>query len=443
MVGVVSSLEEGAENFKNIGFWASPEQIEDPGVFRKELTMEERTCMCLEVASRAKKSSGWKEIYEFICENLAELEKVNYRREFWYKLVTLMGKKGRKDLLDLIERKKRELKGGWKKVYDNITQEFLVKLEARGLIKRIPAKPIDFLVDESGKLESLKAKITDIMINIDKYKGLVYVEKAGIAEQLKDLTKLGFIVVTGQGFPTVFFRRFAQYHKLYILHDADKSGQDIERCIVQGSEHIKKIDKSYALKFIVENAVGLGLTKEDAEKLGLPSIPESESRRKQGYLIRYELEALTALEIEGIPNPYLAYTLAKLKMIGVDLRPVLPDEREALRSSISWIIKRSVSEVVDEVAEEVADEMIKKYGNVKESDFKLRRDVLEEAARLMAERVYKSIVEEGINYEVYESDCAIMIVPGDGVRTSEEYVEKMMKETGADKIMRMLGDDAS
>jgi len=426
------------ENFKNIGFRASPESIEDPGIFRINLTLKERISLCIEIAKRAK-DSGWREVYEFICENLGDLEKVDYRREFWYSLVTLMSKKGRKDLLDQLERKKMELKGGWKKLYDNLTQEFLLKLEAKGIIKRIPAKPVDFLVDSSGKLESLKAKISDILSAVDRYKGLIYVEKAGVAEKLKDLVSLGFIVVTGQGFPTVFFRRFAQYHRLFILHDADKSGRDIERCIIEGSEHMKKIDKDYALKFIVENALGLGLAMEDAEKLGLPSIPESESRRKQGYLIRYELEALTALEAEGIANPYLAYVLAKMRLLGVDLRPILPSDHDALKSSIRWVVKRSVDEVVDDLAEEVVDEVLKKYGSVRESDFKLRRDVVEEGVKLVVKRLYDKIVEKGgVDYEVYETDTAIMIVPSDGVQTSEEYVEKLMEETGANKIIKIL-----
>jgi len=440
MTAIRSSVNADAESFKNIniGFRASPELIEDPGIFRKDLSLKERIGLCLEIAERAR-DDAWGEVYNFICENLGELEKVDYRREFWYMLVTLAGKKGRKDLLDLLERKRKELKRGWKKLYDNLTQEFLLKLEAKGIIKRIPAKPVDFLVDTSGKLESLKAKVSDILFNIDRYKGLIYVEKAGVAEKLKDLVSLGFIVITGQGFPTVFFRRFAQYHKLFILHDADKSGRDIERCITDGSEHMKKIDKDYALKFVVKNAVGLGLTIEDAEKLGLPSIPETESRRRRGYLIRYELEALTALEAEGITNPYLAYTLAKLKLLGADLKPSLPDDREALKSSISWIVKRSLNEIIDDLAEEVVDEVLKKYGSARETDFKLRRDAVEEGAKLIVKRLYDMIVEKkGIDYEVYESDTAIMMVPSGGAQTSEEYVEKLMEETGANKIIKML-----
>lgn len=59
----------------------------------------------------------------------------------------------------------------------------------------------------------------------------------------------------------------------------------------------------------------------------------SKACEKLGYEKRYELNALAALEAKGISNPYIAYTLAKLNLMSIDLKLHLPSGEEALKEA--------------------------------------------------------------------------------------------------------------
>jgi len=68
-----------------------------------------------------------------------------------------------------------------------------------------------------------------------------------------------------------------------------------------------------------------------------------------GYEKRYELDALATLETEEIGNPYIAYTLAKPKLMDFGLRVHLPLDEEALKEVARIALKRSLEPMIDDV----------------------------------------------------------------------------------------------
>jgi len=48
---------------------------------------------------------------------------------------------------------------------------------------------------------------------------------------------------------------------------------------------------------------------------------------------------------------------------------------------------RSIQKIMNKIADEVINEVIKKYRGIKELDFKIRKDILEEAAKITIAKI--------------------------------------------------------
>jgi len=405
-----------------------------------DLSLEERKRLCNYIADACR---DWKIVYKSICDHLDfVIDRALTQREIWYRLLMVAPKNVR----EFLERKVLELKKGWGDAYERIVYYFLLSLIGAGLSDEKEERPTELIMFPGKKdaltLDQFVSKCKEEGITpedkLAQYKIVIYVEKQHIAMRIRDLLELGAVIITGRGFPTKFLRRIAKKTKLLILADADKAGNDIKTSSKYGSKRHRKIGgEALAKRYSIPEAIEIGLTKEDAKKLNLFPIPETPKNRRLGYEERYELDALSVLEALGIKNPYLAYVVAKLKILCYDLRILLPSDEEALSRATDSVLTREVDTIIYDVAKKIAKEVVERVGSIKEDDFTLKREVLEEAVQLAVQEFKRAVMEHDIIPVVFDFDRKIKFVPN-GIHTTKEYEEYIIKSTGADKIIEML-----
>jgi len=321
--------------------------------------------------------------------------------------------------------------------YNYFAHDILVRLEAWGYIIRPPAKPLGFYIREN-----VQHIISDIIYeSIDQFKGIIYVEKAGVAKQLAPLSEIGYIIMAGQGFPTRLMREVAKKGKLFVLHDADKSGNDIYRVFSEGAKRLKRISKDYALKWIVEHARDIGLFYDDAVRLGLD--PEPEAKKYREYGLRYELQSLIKLKIRyGVENPYVAYAAYRLEKLGEDLRPRIlnPEEMYARRAVmiLSMLLHKKLADVSAKTAKEAVQLAVQR-GESLFDGFRLRKDLLESICVKALNELALELANAPPHIVVEDSDTTIVIGGISGFSSADEFVEKFKQKYGVYKIYDLLG----
>lgn len=447
MAGVAVSVEKVNEEFKNYkleGELARRVQEVARIVESKNgnLTTDERKELCYYIADAAR---DWKNVYKIgICDNLEfVVDKALTQREVWYRLMSVIPQ----EIYKFIERKALSLSGGWGECYARIVYYFLQALEAAGLADTKEERPTELIYIPERRepltlqqfvkwVQSQRKTVEEVL---KSYKLIIYVEKQHIAQRIVELRELGIAIVTGKGFPTRHLRKIARYGKLVVLVDADKSGGDIFYVFKRGSKRHRKIGgEQYARKYMVPGAIIIGLTEEDSRKLGLFPIPETPRRKKQGYLIRYELDALSALEAKGIKNPYLAYVVAKLKLLGFELKIRLPSDNEALGGAIEIVLSRSIHPYISKISKEVAKKTVEQGISIKEDDFTIKENVLRQAVQRAVQDLKEDLMKlKELEIEIWDVDRKIKFVPN-GIRTVEDYEKYFVEKTGADKIIEIL-----
>mgnify|MGYP000147265322 CR=1 FL=1 len=443
----VASIEKVGEDFKNYrleGELARRVQEVAKIVEAKngKLTLDERKKLCYYIADAAR---DWRDPYKkMICDNLDfVVDKAQTQREVWYRGVSVAPP----EIYKFIEEKAKVLKRGWADCYDRVVYYFLQALEAAGLADMKEERPTELIyIPERSEPLTLRQFVKwverqgkTIEEVLRSYKLIIYVEKQHIAQRIVELRELGIAIITGKGFPTRHLRKIAKYGKLVVLVDADKSGGDIFYVFKRGSKRHRKIGgEQYARKYMVPGAIIIGLTEEDAKKLGLFPIPETPRRKKQGYLVRYELDALSALEAKGIENPYLAYVVAKLKLLGFELKIRLPSDDKALGDAVEIVLSRSIRPYISKISKEVAKKVVEQGTSIKEDDFTIREDVLREAVQHAVQRLKEELMRlKELEIEMWDVDRKIKFVP-DEVHTVKDYEEWLIRSSGADKIIKML-----
>jgi len=407
---------------------------------RNNLSLEERKRLCHYIADAGR---DWKDVYHVVCDNIEfVVDKSITLREVWYRFMSVAPQ----EIQEFLEIKAQKLKKGWSSCYEQVVYYFLLALEAAGLSDMKEERPVEIIIAPIYGEMDLRSfedhvrlfgkTVEDIL---KSYKFVIFVEKIHVARRIAHvINDLGGAVIAGKGFPTRYLRMLAKAGKLIILTDADKSGGDITNVIRYGSKRHRRIGgESFAKKYAVEGAIEVGLTRKDAERLGLTPIPETKRARKLGYEKRYELDALAALEAKGISDPYTAYVLAKLKLIGFDLKVYLPPDEEALKNVVATVLKRCLEPIIDDVVSSAARTIINEFKNIKVDDFTLRREAIEEAVRLAGRELKERIKSAAIEPEVWDIERRIKIVPS-GVKTIKDYEEYLLHTTGAIKIMELL-----
>lgn len=237
-----------------------------------------------------------------------------------------------------------------KQGYATYRDDLWTSIEQKYGLERPEAKPIGVIYNlgEELPIESFEAIYY-------RARGFIFVEKADEAEDLKELSLHGWTIVAGQGFSTRLIRQLFKQdgRPVLALHDCDTAGEWIYRVFDMGSKRTKHLQLS------LDNVIDLGLHEEDAIKLGLPPRPEAKKYQKFREE-RYELSALAVLKTRyGVDNPVLAYTVAKMKKMGIRVTPEPEELKILLKYKIERQVGHSIRELVDELYEIV--ELPSKY----------------------------------------------------------------------------------
>ena len=326
-----------------------------------------------------------------------------------------------------------------KEAYKYFTQDFLDRLEAWGVIEKPPADPIGFFIVEG--VEHAIEEINNYIDKLKEFKGIIYVEKRSAALRLAPLSEIGFIILAGKGFPTRLMREFAKKGRLFVYHDADKSGNDIYRVFSEGAKRLKRIDISYAMRWIVPHAKDVGLFYEDAVKLGVE--PEPEARGRQGK--RYELEALYAKlrQDYGIENGHIAYVSYQLeKKYGIDLKPKVIDPKEMYARKaemlLSLVIDITLAEIVRKKSGEVIDSVYQ-GGQAILDGYKLREDILKKITYESLAELSRVLVKSPPAIEIRPWDLTIIIGGIEGFVDEKDFEIKFKEKYGVNKMYELLG----
>ncbi|RLI80389.1 hypothetical protein DRP05_01025 [Archaeoglobales archaeon] len=226
--------------------------------------------------------------------------------------------------------------------YATYRDDLWTSLEKKYGLERPEAKPLGVIYTLGEELPI--EKFDEVYY---RARGFIFVEKADEAEDLSELSFHGWAIIAGQGFSTRLMRQLFKQdgRPVLALHDCDTAGEWIYRVFDMGSKRTKH------LQLNLENVIDLGLHEEDAIKLGLPPRPEAKKYQKYRRE-RFELSALAVLKTRyGVENPVLAYTVAKMKKMGIRITPTPEELRFLLRYEIKSQIRRSIKELVDKLYE--------------------------------------------------------------------------------------------
>jgi len=226
--------------------------------------------------------------------------------------------------------------------YATYRDDLWPSIEKQYGLERPEAKPIGVIYDRG-----IERPISEFERVYYRARGFIFVEKADEAEDLKELSHHGWAIVAGQGFSTRLMRQLFKEdgRPVLALHDCDTAGEWIYRVFDIGSRRTRH------LQLWLENVVDLGLHEDDASLLALPSQPEAGKFRKF-RTSRIELSALSVLKVRwNVENPVLAYTIAKMKKLGIRITPKPEEAKELLKELVEERIKEAFDEISDKLWE--------------------------------------------------------------------------------------------
>lgn len=226
-------------------------------------------------------------------------------------------------------------------------------LEQKHGLVRPRAKPYGVVYDRGKKYEI--ERLGEVW---EQARGFIFTETLEDGEDLQVLSEYGWTIIAGggmAGFPTRQIRQLLKkdYRPVLVFHDSDISGRGIYRALGFETRRTSHLDIALG-----DRVTDLGLTEEDAKKLGLRSRPEPP---KYKGVPRFETSALILLEKRmGIENPKLAYVVAKMIVLGVTLSPTEKSKEKLLslwlRIKIKDALRNLISNAVDDAMEELKPE---------------------------------------------------------------------------------------
>lgn len=275
-----------------------------------------------------------------------------YLRDVFYMIGDLLGSKIGKEIT------KEDY--DWyntKQGYATLRDDVWTDIEQKHGLKRPKAWSYGIVFDNNVEhsLESLKEKMESGLQYIwDQARGFIFVEKGGVAKKLKVLSKFGWTIFAGKGYPERLLRKLLKEEEkkrpVLVLHDWDQDGQGILRTMESETRRTKHLD--IALR---ERVTDLGLTRDDIKKLKLPTRP---SPPKYKGKPRVEISGLAVLKVRmDIENPILAYTVAKMLALGLVLSPFEIAKKDLLGRHLRWTLTEGLSSTVNDVIEEFIEDL--------------------------------------------------------------------------------------
>lgn len=295
-----------------------------------------------------------------------------------------------------------------KQGYATYRDDVWIEIEQKDGLTRPLAKPIGVVYDE-GK----EYPISHLEIIWDQARAFIFVEKAGDASAIQELSDYGYTIVAGQGYPTRLMRKLLKNDKriVLVLHDLDHDGKGIYRALGLPTRRTKHLDIAMG-----ERVIDLGLTEKDVKALKLPTRPSPPKYKGEERVELSGLEVLSLPTRMGIDNPILAYTVAKLLAMGLKLSPTEVDKMEMMKRHIRWALTKGLKGIVEEAVEEIVEEI---EDNPKFEGTAVKGEL--EDLEILAEGLKEKLVESGLT----QAEKTNFLSEDD---IHEEAVEKLANE---------------
>jgi len=297
------------------------------------------------MAKRRAEKELWNAVRKVILDNYADLFKHRIR-ESWYlvgdALVPMIGKE--------ISREQYNYFTSNPQGYSSYRDDIWPALEQKYDIERPRTKPYGTVYDHGSEYP-----VSRLSAVWGQARGFIFTEKLEDGEDLRKLSTYGWTIIAGggfAGFPTREIRELLKQDTRPILafHDADNSGDGIYRALGFETRRTAHLDI-----VLGDRVTDLGLTKDDAQELELPTRPEPPKYEGQ---VRFETSGLARLEKRfGLQNPKLAYVLAKMLLLGLTLSPTETARSDLLNFRLRMAIERAMADALQGAVDEVVAEL--------------------------------------------------------------------------------------
>jgi len=273
-----------------------------------------------------------------------------------------------------------------KQGYSSLRDDIWSSIEQQKGLERPKAWPMGIIFWEGIGRPLSEVSETDLEITWDQARGFIFVEKGGEAEKIKVLSKYGWLIAAGKGYPERLMRKLLKQDSrpVLALHDWDRDGLGVYRALGFETRRTKHLKLALG-----ERVMDLGLTEDDVKKLNLPTEP---SPPKYKGTPRVELSGLIVLKLRmGIENPTLAYTVAKMAAKDITLSPTEVEKLDMMKRHIRWALTEGLRGIVEEAIEIIMEEL--------KGDPKFEGTAVEgrlEDMRIIAPGLKEKLVESGL-----------------------------------------------
>lgn len=279
-----------------------------------------------------------------------------------------------------------------KQGYSSLRDDIWPSLEQKHGLERPRAWPVGVVFD-NGILKPLSELEEKMQMGLEyiweQARGFIFVEKGGVAKKLEILSKYGWTIMAGKGYPERLMRKLLKEEEkerpVLVLHDFDPDGFGIYRALGFKTRRTKHLDIALG-----DRVTDLGLTEDHVKRLNLPTRP---SPPKYKGVPRVEISALAVLKTRmDIENPILAYTVAAMMAQGLTLSPTELDKLELMKRHMRWLLTDGLSSVVEEAVEVVIEKI--------EDEEKFQGEAVEgklETSKIISPGIKDELVKTGLN----------------------------------------------
>lgn len=244
-----------------------------------------------------------------------------------------------------------------KQGYSTLRDDVWPLMEQQYGLTRPKAWPAGMVID-AGIEEPLSKLIENMELGLEyiwnQARGFIFVEKGGVAVKLEPLSRYGWTICAGKGYPERLMRKLlkeeSKQRPVLVLHDWDRDGKAIYETLGFPTRRTKHLDIALG-----ERVVDLGLSEEHVRKLNLPTRP---SPPKYKGIPRVELSGLSVLKVRfDIENPILAYVVSVMIVKGLKLSPTEVDKLELMERHMRWLMTEGLANVAEKAIEKVMEQV--------------------------------------------------------------------------------------
>jgi len=307
--------------------------------------------------------------------------------------------------------------------YASLRDDIWPSLEQKEGLQRPKAWPVGVVFDQ-GIEKPLSKLEEDMELGLDyvwdQARGFIFVEKGGVAKKLEILSKYGWTIMAGKGYPERLMRKLLKEEEkqrpVLALHDFDEDGFGIYRALGFETRRTRHLDIALG-----DRVTDLGLSAEHVKTLDLPMEP---SPPKYKGKLRVELSGLAVLKLRmGIENPILAYTVAAMIAKGLTLSPTEVEKMDMMERHIRWALTDGLKGIVEEAVKAIT----KKIEDEEKFQGTAVKGELEDMS-ILAPGLKEKLIESGLiqarkTHWIYEKD-----VDEEARQLTDEKLVELLKE---------------